>query len=75
MDKPKYFVYIRGTNGPWPQLWYEDQTTGTGQYKNKGVGTEDSNLLYFRRLADEDVSLTFNELKTKYPCVDGFVKT
>lgn len=65
----RYLVYLRGLKGPEPQLWYGDQTKGTGQFQHKPVGAEDGDLLYFRRLEGVDTQdgVSLQALVAKYP--------
>jgi len=71
----RYLVYMKTNKDPAPQLWYDDHTTGTGGFKHKPVGDENSQLVYFRKLGPEDDELDFHQLVAKYPCVIGFTKT
>jgi hypothetical protein len=76
-DGNRYFVYVRGTKGPSPQLWFGDQVKGTDKFKHQAVGALDGNsdLLYFRKLGDEDMQLDLDALISKYPFVENFSQT
>lgn len=69
-----YLVYLRGLKGPEPQLWYGDQTKGTGQFQHKAVGAEGSDLLHFQRLEGNDADSSLSALVAKYPCQEGYVQ-
>jgi hypothetical protein len=73
-DDNRYFVYIRGTKGPSPQLWFGDQIKGTDKFKHKPVVGLDGNgdLLYFRKLEGQDAQLDLSDLISKFPFVENF---
>ena len=46
------FVWVQGVNGPAPQIWHEDQTTGEGKAKHFLQSHKISKFEAERRIVD-----------------------
>ena len=71
-NDPVYFVYIKTHGNFCAQKWYGDQTKGDGRFQKGEVGKSD--IVYLRILEVDEIDLTIEQLKEKYPCEEGYVK-
>lgn len=63
----RFFVWLKGTKGPEPQIWYGDQKNGTGQFRYGPVDPVNGPLLVFEVLAGPEWDFSIDKLSAKYP--------
>lgn len=67
-QKPLYFVWIKtNTDKPAPQLWYDDQRDGAGNFQNKAVGDPEGKLLEFYVIPPNMQDYNFQQLIEFFP--------
>jgi len=63
--KPKYFVFTKQNGNCYPQIWYDDLTTGTDKFQH-GEVSDDGPLVFFHKLTDNEKELTLDQLNDKF---------